>query len=120
MQRTRKRKQAQAEAKVNWEQAMEVMSEIPPGHWMSYQDLAVAAGGSKRAGMAVGNHLAGSLELPSDCVHRILHSDGTISPHWKGEVRGPGDARKVLESEGLTFTGDRADPQKRRLPGKNA
>ena len=115
--RDQKRQRAEATSKVDWEKAMQVMAAIPRGWWMSYQDLAVAAGGTPRAGMAVGQHLAKTVDLPPDCVHRVLRSDGTVSPGWQGEIGGPEEAQALLESEGLTFDDKgRADPAKRWKP----
>jgi alkylated DNA nucleotide flippase Atl1 len=80
---------------------------------MSYQDLAVAAGGSPGAGMAVGQYLAKTEGMP-ESVHRVLRSDGTISPGWVGEIGGPQECRALLESEGLVFDErGRADPSRR-------
>ncbi len=115
--RDHKRQKAASEGKIDWAKAMAVMAEIPPGHWMSYQDLAVAAGGSPRAGMAMGQYLARRDSLPPNCVHRVLRSDGRISEGFEGEIGGPDDVKALLESEGLTFDLlGRADPDVRWAP----
>lgn len=114
MQREAKRAKSQADKKVSWEKAYEVMAQIPAGHWMSYQDLAVAAGGTPRAGLAMGQYLARASDLPPNCVHRVLRKDGTVSPGWIGELGGPDEARALLEQEGLSFDDKgRADPSRR-------
>lgn len=114
--RDHKRQKAQATPKVDWAKAMEVMASIPPGYWMTYGDLAVAAGGSPGAALAVGNHLASTNDLPPNCVHRVLYSDGSVAEKWKGELGGPEDAQKLLEDEGLIFTNGKAGPAKRWAP----
>jgi alkylated DNA nucleotide flippase Atl1 len=114
--RDQKRQKAQAGPKVNWERAMEVMASIPPGHWMSYADLAVAAGGSPGAAMAVGNYLLKTEYLPPDCVHRVLLGDGRVAKAWQGDIGGAEDAQALLESEGLVFTNGKADKSRRWKP----
>jgi alkylated DNA nucleotide flippase Atl1 len=115
--RDAKRQKAASEGKIDWGKAMAVMADIPPGHWMSYQDLAVAAGGSARAGMPMGQYLARQENLPPGCVHRVLRSDGRISDGFDGEIGGPEAVRTLLESEGLTFDpAGRADPERRWSP----
>jgi alkylated DNA nucleotide flippase Atl1 len=115
--RDQKRQKAQAGPKVDWDKAMAVMAEIPAGHWMSYQDLAIAAGGTPRAGMAVGQYLANVVDLPPNSVHRVLRSDGTVSPAFEGEIGGPSDVMALLRSEGLKFDDKgRADPRNRWTP----
>lgn len=117
IQREAKRVKAQSGKKVDWAKACEVMARIPAGHWMSYQDLAVAAGGTERAGLAVGQYLANATDLPPNCVHRVLRKNGTVSPNWSGEIGGPDEARQLLESEGLTFdTRGRADASRHWTP----
>lgn len=115
-QREEKRKRAEASSKVDWSKAMDVMAAIPEGRWMSYQDLAVAAGGTPRAGMAVGQYLAKTTEL-SDSVHRVLRGDGTVSPGWEGEIGGAEECMALLKQEGITFDDKgRADQTQRWAP----
>jgi alkylated DNA nucleotide flippase Atl1 len=115
VQRDRKLRKATSK-KVNWDVLRQVMAAIPAGHWMSYQDLAVAAGGTPGAGMAVGQYLARSEDYPEG-VHRVLRANGSISPAWEGVIGGPDDCRALLESEGLTFDDSgRADPARRWQP----
>nr|WP_282600154.1 MGMT family protein [Patulibacter sp. SYSU D01012] len=117
MQREAKRAKAQSEQKVDWAKAYEIMARIPPGRWMSYQDLAVAAGGTARGGLPVGQYLAKATDLPPNCVHRVLRKTGQVSPSWAGDIGGPEEARALLESEGLTFDArGRADATKRWSP----
>jgi alkylated DNA nucleotide flippase Atl1 len=116
IQRDRKRRRAAGKKRVDWGRLVEVMAAIPRGHWMSYQDLAVAAGGSPAAALAVGQYLAKVEGLPEG-VHRVLRVDGSVSPGWVGEIGGPAECRALLESEGLTFDDKgRADPARRWKP----
>jgi alkylated DNA nucleotide flippase Atl1 len=114
--RDQKRQKAQAGPRVNLEKAMEVMAAIPAGYWMSYADLAVAAGGSRAAALAVGNYLANTDDLPPNCVHRVLLGDGKVSDAWRGELGGPEEAQALLESEDLVFTNGKADKNRRWKP----
>ena len=119
--RDHKRQKAASEGKIDWDKAMAIMAQIPPGHWLSYQDLAVSAGGSPRAGMAMGQYLARRENLPADCVHRVLRSDGKISDGFEGDIGGPEDVKTLLESEDLTFdSAGRADPDRRWSPNSTA
>lgn len=113
VQRDKKLQKAQAGKKLDWSVLRRVMATIPHGHWVSYQELAVASGGSSKAGMAVGMYLAATTDMPAG-VHRVLRSNGTISPGWQGSVGGPEECRLLLEGEGLTFDDKgRADSSKR-------
>jgi alkylated DNA nucleotide flippase Atl1 len=60
------------------------MASIPPGRWMSYQDLAIAAGGRPGAGMALGQGLMRRDEMV-DGVHRVLDRHGRINEKWQGK-----------------------------------
>ncbi len=113
IQRDRKLQKAKSGKKLDWSVLRQVMETIPAGRWVSYQDLAVASGGSAKAGLAVGMYLAATTDMPEG-VHRVLRSNGTISPGWQGTVGGPEECRQLLESEGLTFDDKgRADLSKR-------
>lgn len=116
IQRDKKLERASTKKRLDWPVVRQVMAAIPTGCWMSYQDLAVASGGSAGAGMAVGGYLANTTDMPAG-VHRVMRSDGTISPNWQGATGGPEECRARLETEGLKFDSrDRADPAKRWMP----
>lgn len=84
----------------------ELLAVIPSGRWTTYKVIADLAGTGPRG---LGSHVR---SCPT-CQHawRVLEDRGTPSPHfvWSdpAETRSP---RDVLESEGLLFEDDRADP----------
>jgi alkylated DNA nucleotide flippase Atl1 len=96
---------------MNVEQMEAIVGSIPAGHWVSYGDVARAAGGSDLHARALNGRftrtgLAGA--------HRVLKSDGTVGGAALGD---PAAVRRRLEEEGLEFTGGKADPARRWRPG---
>src|SRR6185295_9472775 len=83
----------------------ETVAAIPPGAWMSYGDIAAAAGGSDVHARTLNQRFIRE-ELPG--AHRVLKSDGTIGA--------PAHVRRLLEAEGLEFEGGRADRNRRLRP----
>jgi alkylated DNA nucleotide flippase Atl1 len=118
VQRDRKRQGSKSRMRIDWERVKDLIPEIPAGHWMSYQDVAVAAGGSPGAAMALGAGLRSREDIPQG-VHRVLNRKGKVSKRWKGREGLPADAagvEELLVSEGLVFDQGRADPTRRWAP----
>jgi alkylated DNA nucleotide flippase Atl1 len=86
-----------------------VVAAIPPGHWMSYGDVCAAAGGEPRQALGVNMRLE---RLGAPGAHRVLKSDGTVSPTALGDPR---KVHNALAKERLTFVRGRADPDARIL-----
>lgn len=88
---------------------------IPRGKVLSYGEVAARCG-SPRASRQVGWALHSNPEPGVIPCHRVVFSDGSVSPGFA--FGGPGVQRALLESEGVVFGADgRIDMKKYRWEG---
>ncbi|PPK63787.1 DUF262 domain-containing protein [Actinokineospora auranticolor] len=81
-----------------WEVMNQALAELPPGSWTTYGDLAALIGSHAQA---IGQRLA---TTPAPNAHRVLQSQGTVSPNfaWLDPTR-TDDPRTLLAAEGVVF-----------------
>jgi alkylated DNA nucleotide flippase Atl1 len=85
--------------------------QVGAGEWTTYGDIALAVHGDVRAAREVGWAAAKYPAFPN--AHRVLKAGGLIAAGWRDhQGRGPEECQRLLEAEGIAFTGDRADPQR--------
>ncbi len=96
------------------ERVREIVAAIPPGAWMSYGDVARAAGGGERHARALNQRFIRDA-VPG--AHRVLCVDGRVGATALDD---PAEVRRRLEAEGVEFSDGRADPTVRLRPALEA
>lgn len=96
-------------ARFDWSDLHTALAVIPAGRWTSYSDLAELI---STAAQPLGQHL----KRCPDCTNafRVLESSGrsSLGFQWT-DAADSRSQREALESEGVSFSGDQADPSKR-------
>jgi len=94
----KQRKEAVTQLSGSEQTIVQLVGEVSPGFWSSYDDLAEVTG-------QTANNIAHFLARTGPTgAHRILEADGSLPPEGMLHVRYRGmDLRKRLESEGVEF-----------------
>lgn len=83
-----------------------VVQNIPLGYVMNYGMVALLAGYPKRA-RQVGKALHNNPDPTHIPCHRVVMKDGSLTPAFV--FGGQNEQRKRLESEGITFKGEKVN-----------
>jgi len=83
-----------------------IVSKIPKGNVLTYGQVAKLAG-FPRCARQVGFALHKNPDPKAVPCHRVVFADGSLSPAFA--FGGAGEHRRRLESEGITFTGDKVN-----------
>jgi alkylated DNA nucleotide flippase Atl1 len=82
-----------------WKELRAALLAMPTGTWTTYGDIAGLIG---THAVPVGQHLATKTGVLG--AHRVLTADGRVSAGFRWpDGKGPGDARGLLEAEGVPF-----------------
>ncbi|MBI5553819.1 MAG: MGMT family protein [Candidatus Diapherotrites archaeon] len=92
------------------EKVWKLLSRIPSGKITTYQQLAKAAG-SPKAFRAAGNACNANPNSPKVPCHRVVSANGFMG----GYAHGPKAKKRLLESEGIRFKGERIEEFEKKL-----